>query len=139
MQVNVELVCNNLMDLSHASFLHAGIIAVAEHADAEIKATQSGRTVTCERWSRSAPVPKVFDMLFRRDGRNVDFWNTPPACFLLDVGCHAPGEHPAFGAGYKGIHMLAPETESSTIYHVDTCRRCSVSKRCWCASPSCSA
>lgn len=127
MRVNVELVSNNLMDLSHASFLHAGIIAVAEHADAEIRVTQSGRTVSCERWARDKPVPRVFDLLFRRDGRQVDFWNVmrwdPPSCFLLDVGCHAPGETPAHGAGYQGIHILTPETDSSTHYHVGIVRR----------------
>jgi phenylpropionate dioxygenase-like ring-hydroxylating dioxygenase large terminal subunit len=127
MKVNVELVANNLMDLSHASFLHAGLIAVPEHADAEIKTTQHGQTVTCERWSRNAPVPKVFDLLFRRDGKNVDFWNTmrwnPPACFLLDVGCHAPGASPAEGAGYRGIHILAPATDTTTHYHVGIVRK----------------
>lgn len=127
MKVHVELVSNNLMDLSHASFLHAGLIAVPEHADADIQVTQAGHTVTCERWSRNAPVPKVFDLLFRRDGRPVDFWNRmrwdPPACFLLDVGCHAPGESPERGAGYKGIHILAPATDSSTHYHVGMVRK----------------
>jgi vanillate O-demethylase monooxygenase subunit len=127
MNVHVELVSNNLMDLSHASFLHAGLIAVPQHADADIQVAQSGRTITCERWSRNAPVPMVFDMLFRRDGRNVDFWNKmrwdPPACFLLDVGCHAPGDRPEQGAGYKGIHILAPETDSSTHYHVGIVRK----------------
>jgi len=127
MKVHVELVSNNLMDLSHASFLHAGLIAVPEHADADIQVAQSGRTITCERWSRNAPVPMVFDMLFRRDGRNVDFWSKmrwdPPACFLLDVGCHAPGDRPEEGAGYKGIHILAPETDSSTHYHVGIVRK----------------
>lgn len=127
MKVHVELVSNNLMDLSHASFLHAGLIAVPEHADAAIEVTQAGHTITCERWSRDAPVPKVFDMLFRRDGCNVDFWNKmrwdPPACFLLDVGCHSPGDSPERGAGYKGIHILAPETDSSTHYHVGIVRK----------------
>lgn len=81
MKVHVELVSNNLMDLSHASFLHAGLIAVPEHADAEIKGTQMGHTVTCERWSRDAPVPKVFDMLFRprtqlpTSGKSEPDWN----------------------------------------------------------------
>jgi phenylpropionate dioxygenase-like ring-hydroxylating dioxygenase large terminal subunit len=127
MKVNVELVSNNLMDLSHASFLHAGIIAVPEHADAEIRVTQDGRTVTSERWARDKPVPRVFDLLFRRDGRNVDFWNVmrwdPPSSFFLDVGCHAPGDTPADGAGYRGIHILTPETETSTHYHVGIVRR----------------
>lgn len=127
MKVNVELVSNNLMDLSHASFLHAGLIAVPEHADAEIKVSQQGHTIRCERWARNAPVPLVFDMLFRRDKQNVDFWNEmrwdPPSCFLLDVGCHAPGESPAQGAGYKGIHLLAPESDTTTHYHVGIVRK----------------
>jgi vanillate O-demethylase monooxygenase subunit len=127
MRVNVELISNNVMDLSHASFLHAGLLATPEHANAEIVVKQEGRTVTCERWSRNVPVPKVFDLLFRRDGRNVDFWNVmrwdPPSCFLLDVGCHAPGASRDEGAGYFGIHLLTPETETTTHYHVGIVRK----------------
>lgn len=127
MKVNVELIANNVMDLSHASFLHAGLLATPEHANAEIKVTQEGRTVTCARWSRNVPVPQVFDLLFRRDNKNVDFWTSmrwdPPSCFRLDVGCHAPGETREQGAGYMGIHILTPETETTTHYHVGIVRK----------------
>lgn len=108
-------------------FLHAGLLATPEHASAEIVVKQNGTTVTCERWSRNVPVPKVFDLLFRRDGMNVDFWNImrwdPPSCFLLDVGCHAPGASREAGAGYFGIHILTPETETTTHYHVGIVRK----------------
>lgn len=127
MNVNVELISNNVMDLSHASFLHAGLLATPEHANAEIKVKQDGRTVSCERWSRDVPVPQVFDLMFRRDKKNVDFWNImrwdPPSCFLLDVGCHAPGDTQEDGAGYMGIHILAAETETTTHYHVGIVRK----------------
>ena len=39
------------------------------------------------------------------------------------VGCHAPGDSPAQGAGYKGIHILAPESRTATHYHVGIVRR----------------
>ena len=127
MDVNVELVANNLMDLSHASFLHDGLLATPEHADSEIKVIQEGNTVTCERWARNVPVPKVFDLIFRRDGKNVDFWTRmrwdPAGCFLLDVGCHAVGETREQGAGYIGIHILTPESDTRTHYHVGIVRK----------------
>jgi vanillate O-demethylase monooxygenase subunit len=122
MDVNVELVANNLMDLSHSSFLHEGLLGTQEHAQSEIEVSQEGNTVTCTRWARDVPVPKVSDLIFRRDGKNVDFWTImrwdPACCFLLDVGCHAPGETREQGAGYIGIHILTPETETTTHYHV---------------------
>jgi phenylpropionate dioxygenase-like ring-hydroxylating dioxygenase large terminal subunit len=127
MAVNVELIANNVMDLSHSSFLHAGLLATPEHANAAIEVAQEGRTVTCQRWSHDVPVPKVFDLLFRRDGCNVDFWTImrwdPPSCFQLDVGCHAPGGTREEGAGYIGIHILTPETDSTTHYHVGIVRK----------------
>src|SRR5690606_4516802 len=103
MDVNFDLIANNLMDLSHASFLHEGLLATAEHADAEIVVTQEGNTVVCKRWVRDVPIPKVLDLIFRRDGKNVDAWNEmrwdPAGCFLLDFGCHAVGESREQGAG----------------------------------------
>ncbi|MES2360649.1 MAG: aromatic ring-hydroxylating dioxygenase subunit alpha [Pseudomonadota bacterium] len=126
MNVNVESISNNLMDLSHGAFLHAGLLSVAEHADAEIKVTQEGRTVICERQTRDAPVPKMMDLLYRRDGKNVDFWNAmrwnPPSCFLIDVTVNAPGLSHAEGISFQGIHILSPETDSTTHYFVGAVR-----------------
>lgn len=127
MNVNVELLSNNLMDLSHGAFLHAGLIGMPEHADADIKVTQDGYTVRCDRFSRNVPNPMMFDLMFRRDQKNVDFWNSmrwdPPCCFLLDVGCHPPGGTRDEGTGFLGVHILCPETERSTHYFVGMVRK----------------
>jgi vanillate O-demethylase monooxygenase subunit len=127
MAVNVELIANNLMDLSHASFLHNGLLGTPEHGEADIKVAQEGHTVTCSRMSRNVPVPQVFDLLYRRDGAPVDFWNSmrwdPPYSFFLDVGCHAPGGSRADSGGLYGVHILSPESEAATHYFVGIARK----------------
>lgn len=127
MDVNVELLCLNLMDLSHASFLHAGLIAMPEHATADIRVNQQGRTIECERFAANVPVPMVFDLMYRRDGRAVDFWNTmrwdPPSHFFLDVGCCEPGGEREQGARLRGVHILTPESAQRTHYFVGGIRR----------------
>jgi phenylpropionate dioxygenase-like ring-hydroxylating dioxygenase large terminal subunit len=127
MDVNVELLCLNLMDLSHASFLHAGLIATPEHANADIRVTQQGLTVRCDRLASGVPVPQVFDLMYRRDGRPVDFWNSmrwdPPSHFFLDVGCCEPGGDRERGARLRAVHILTPESPQRTHYFVGGIRR----------------
>jgi hypothetical protein len=62
----------------------------------------------------------VYDLLFRQDGKPFDFWDTmrwdAPGCFLLDTGVHAPGATRAEGTGIYAVHLLTPQTSTSTNY-----------------------
>jgi vanillate O-demethylase monooxygenase subunit len=119
MAANYELITDNLMDLSHTSFLHEGLLGTpAMTALAQVE--QQGTTVTVSRYNRNVPVVKVYNLMFRQDGKPVDFWDTmrwdAPGCFLLDTGVHAPGESKDRGTGIYAVHLLTPETETSTNY-----------------------
>jgi vanillate O-demethylase monooxygenase subunit len=60
-------------------------------------------------------------MMFKNDGKNVDSWLLmhwrPVGCMILDTGVREPGATKESGTGYFGLHMLTPETETSTHYH----------------------
>jgi phenylpropionate dioxygenase-like ring-hydroxylating dioxygenase large terminal subunit len=118
---NYELVAENLLDLSHAPFLHEGLLGSPEMVAAAPVVREEGNTLHVDRWMPNVSVPGTFDMLFRRDGKDVDAWQNmswyPPACFVLDVGVHAPGESRERGAWFYGIHILTPETDRTTHYH----------------------
>jgi phenylpropionate dioxygenase-like ring-hydroxylating dioxygenase large terminal subunit len=127
-----RLMADNLMDLSHAAFLHEGILNKKEAAWAEIKVEQRGQTLWCSRWMPNIPIARLYDLLFRSDGKPVDHWThmrwDPPGCFLLDVGVHPPGASREQGFGLYAIHLLTPESERSTHYLFGVARKPDVSE-----------
>ena len=79
-----------------------------------------------DRYMPDVDVPAVFDMLYRKDGKRVDAWQNmrwmPPSCYLLDAGVKAPGGEREVMGWYYGIHLLTPETSSTTHYHFASAR-----------------
>jgi phenylpropionate dioxygenase-like ring-hydroxylating dioxygenase large terminal subunit len=120
MAANYELIVDNLMDLSHTAFLHDGLLGNAAMTRGPIDVRQAGNTVYVARYNRDVPAVKVYDLLFRQDGKPVDFWDTmrwdAPGCFLLDTGVHEPGATKADGTGIFAVHLLTPQTATSTNY-----------------------
>jgi vanillate O-demethylase monooxygenase subunit len=114
-----RLIVDNLLDLSHVPFLHAGVLTGT--VKDEIAVTQDGDDVTIARWSYDVPVSSLTNAMFRNDGKNVDSWLLmhwrPVGCMILDNGVCEPGATKASGTGYFGLHLLTPETETSTHYH----------------------
>jgi phenylpropionate dioxygenase-like ring-hydroxylating dioxygenase large terminal subunit len=127
MNAGYELMGENLLDLSHVAYLHEGLLGTAGMAAAMPKLREEGvRRLWVDRWMPNVDVPKVFDMLFRQDGKPVDAWQNmrfdAPSNFLVDAGVHAPGESRERGAGYFGIHILTPLTKGQTHYHFAAAR-----------------
>jgi len=117
---NYELVTDNLLDLSHTSYLHDGILGNLEMVDAEMSIKHEGDTIVVGRASKNSSMPGMFKSLLPGFER-VDKWNTirwtAPSNLLLRSGVVEPGGAPESGTGYYGIHLLTPETDSSTHYH----------------------
>jgi len=121
MNANYELVVNNLLDLSHVAFLHKGVLGNEDATAAEVKVLQKGDHVTASRWMKDVSVPGLLDMLFKRDGANIDMWADitwiPPSNLLNNTGATSVGASRDDGSGIIGLHLLTPETERSTLYH----------------------
>lgn len=127
MDVDYRLVIDNLLDLSHVSFLHEGILGNAQTVAAQIDVREQGESLTVSRYMPDVPPPGLFDMLFRRDGQAVDLWAamrwTAPCSLLNDAGVKAVGEAREQGTGIFGVHLLTPQTERSTLYHFAAVRQ----------------
>ena len=125
-KANYELLTDNLLDLSHASYLHDGILGNDEMVDAETTAIQDGNSLTVGRSSRAAPIPGMFAKLLPGNFARVDKWNTirwtAPSNLLLKTGVVPPDGEPETGTGYYGIHFLTPETDETTRYHFTAVR-----------------
>ena len=123
-KADYRLIVDNLLDLSHVPFLHAGVLTGTVNDDVNV--TQDGDTVTIARWSYDVPVPSLTNMMFRNDGKNVDSWLLmhwrPPSYMILDTGVREPGTPKESGTGYFGLHLLTPESEQSTHYHFGAVR-----------------
>lgn len=127
METNYRYIVDNLMDLSHASFLHDGVLGNVDTIRADIQVTQHGHTVTVQRDMNNVRPPLLRDLLFKRDGAPVSMWAkirwSPPAAVLNDVGTYAPGTDRQDFSGQLGCHILTPETATSTLYHTAAARQ----------------
>ncbi len=120
MAANYELITDNLLDLSHTSFLHDGILGNQDTVVADMVVSGEGDTVTVGRSSHNSAIPGLFRSLVPATMLRVDKWNsirwTPPGCMLIRTGVCRPGDQQEEGTGFYGVHLLTPETGRSTHY-----------------------
>jgi vanillate O-demethylase monooxygenase subunit len=119
-RANYELIIDNLLDLSHTSYLHDGILGNADTVESEITVEQDGDDVVVGRYARNATAPGLFAILMPSAPERVDKftrmrWMAPSNLRLL-TGICAPGTVPESGTGYHAIHMLTPESDKTTHY-----------------------
>jgi vanillate O-demethylase monooxygenase subunit len=123
---NYELVTDNLLDLSHTSYLHDGLLGNQDTVDSEITVEQDGDEVVVGRRSTNSAMPGLFAIQMPGEMPRVDKWNTirwtAPSVMLLKSGVCKPGTDPQAGTGYYGIHFLTPETARTTRYHFTAVR-----------------
>ena len=108
---------DNLMDLSHETFIHDTSIGSDEVADTPIKTEVEGHIVKCFRHMEDVPAPEFYRVSTGIKG-NIDRWQDieydVPALYTLNVRI-APtgaGDDKAFFS--KVIYALTPETKTST-------------------------
>ena len=104
-----ELIIENLLDLTHLSFVHQSTIGNYATAEKAEQAThRAERDVTVSRWMIDAPAPPTYVRAGGFKG-NVDRWQfiqfTPPCFVRLDVGALETGR----GAAQRKTHAFAAE------------------------------
>lgn len=121
MDANYILIIENLLDLSHASILHDGVLGNEETIFAEIDVSEDGDELMVARLNRDVPVPGMHDLMFRRNGGQVDMWTDitwrAPGCLRNDTGVTDVGGTREDGTGIFGHHFLTPIDETTTSYH----------------------
>ena len=127
MEAGYELITDNLLDLSHVSFLHEGILGNEDTIAADTIVDHEGDRIYARRLMENVRVPGLFDLLFKGDGGRVDLWNDirwdAPGCMMNDAGVTDPGGAHEDGTGIFGTHFLTPETERTTYYHFAAVRQ----------------
>ncbi|MES2990038.1 MAG: aromatic ring-hydroxylating dioxygenase subunit alpha [Pseudomonadota bacterium] len=128
-----RLVLDNLMDLTHETFVHGSSIGQQAVAEAPFVATHGDRTATVTRWMEDIDAPPFWAGQLRhglkREGR-VDRWQIirfeAPATIAIDVGVALTGTGaiPREGKqsdrsqGVNGyvLNTITPETETTCLY-----------------------
>lgn len=119
-----RLVIDNLMDLTHETYVHQGSIGQPEIAEAGIEAETRGDEVVVSRWMPRIDPPPFWRDALKQEGP-VDRWQVcrflPPSSVLIDVGV-APvaagctiDDHDRGVRGFV-IDAMTPESEETTHY-----------------------
>jgi phenylpropionate dioxygenase-like ring-hydroxylating dioxygenase large terminal subunit len=119
-RANYELIIDNLLDLSHTSYLHEGILGNQETVDSEIGVEQDGDDIVVSRHASNATAPGLFAILMPANPGRVDKFTRmrwmAPSNLRLVTGICMPNAAAESGTGYHAIHMLTPETDRTTHY-----------------------
>ena len=127
-QCDYRLVLDNLMDLTHETYVHASSIGQRDLAEAPFVATHGDRTATVTRWMEGIEAPPFWASQIRHargyEGA-VDRWQIirfeAPCTIAIDVGVAPAGGAAKAGnrsAGVNGyvLNTITPETDRTCLY-----------------------
>ena len=129
-KADYRLMIDNLMDLTHETYVHATSIGQPEIDETPCTTSVEGDQVILQRHMSGIQAPPFWQMAMRAHGLDplakVDRWQicrfTPPSHIMIDVGVALAG-HGGFDAppevkAYSVVvDFITPETETSHWYH----------------------
>jgi len=130
LKANYRLAVDNLMDLTHETFVHAGSIGNLAVADAPFSVSHSDYAVTVTRWMLDIDPPGFWAAQLGKPGK-VDRWQIihfeAPNTITIDVGVAPSGSGAPQGdrsAGVNGyvLNTITPSTERTSYYFWSVCR-----------------
>ena len=119
-----RLFIDNLMDLTHESFVHATSIGNSAVAETPMTTTHEGRTVTVRREMENVDAPPFWRAQLGKPGP-VDRWQIirfeAPCTIVLDVGVAPAGTGALRGDRSHGVNgrvlnTITPETSGTCMY-----------------------
>ena len=115
------LVADNLLDLSHAEFVHPDLATPGFNKRVQLTVEQEGDEVIANNWRPSEPITPGFRRQWGPDApelvdhRSVVRWN-PPATLWLDIGVTRVGAPESEAIKSIAAHLVTPETENTCHY-----------------------
>lgn len=122
-----QLLVDNILDLTHADFLHAGFLGSGAITRSRAQLTDMSERSAKIAWLSSGDLaPRAFDMHLREQGRPTDQWTevtwTAPSTMLLEAGATLQGEPRERGVDTLNLHLATPENDGRTHYWYWTTR-----------------
>ncbi|KQS61301.1 Rieske (2Fe-2S) protein [Rhizobium sp. Leaf371] len=134
-----RLVVDNLMDLTHETFVHGSSIGNRAVAEAPFTVTHSDTTATVTRWMEGIDAPPFWSDQLRRPGK-VDRWQIihfqAPSTVAIDVGVAVAGTGAPQGDRSQGVNgfvlnTMTPETDSTCHYFWAFARNWDIGNQAW--------
>lgn len=119
-----RLVVDNLMDLTHETFVHGSSIGNREVAEAPFEVTHGERFATVTRWMEDIDPPPFWARQLGKSGK-VDRWQIirfeAPCTVVIDVGVAPAGTGAPKGDRSQGVNgyvlnTITPETATTCHY-----------------------
>lgn len=119
-EADYRLVIDNLMDLTHAEYLHIETVGTPGAADVmETSIERDGNDITINYWVPDMPPAALFRNGWTKSDRVDQYshmtWRAVSNLYL-DLGIMAPGEERSAGWHVPSAHILTPEDENNTHY-----------------------
>lgn len=128
-KADYRLMIDNLMDLTHETYVHSNSIGQPEIDESPCKTSVEGDKVVTARYMENIKAPPFWKMAMRANGlpddADVDRWQicrfSPPSHVMIDVGVALAGrggfDAPDQDKVYSVVvDFITPETETSMLY-----------------------
>lgn len=127
-----QLLVDNILDLTHADYLHGGSLGSGAITRVMPKVTDLGDSSVAIAWHSVGDLaPPAFDMHLKRQGQPTDQWTevtwTAPATMRLHVGATLLGEPREAGFDSENLHLVTPESAGRCHYWFWTTRNVAIS------------
>lgn len=121
MPLAIDLIVDNLLDLSHAAYLHPETLGVAEGTADVCSVEKEGTRLYSNRLMPGAPPANVFQATGAAGPDDiVDYWANmrwdPPGVFSMDAGIVAAGGRKADAQILSSVQIVVPSTENTSYY-----------------------
>lgn len=130
-KADYRLLVDNLLDLTHVSYLHLTTLAGSDiEAVTPVTTTRQGERILVGRCLEDVLVPPIYSDASGITGQ-VDRWQwitwEAPANVFFDIGCAPTGTGAPQGDRSQGVsmwstHLITPETATTTHYHFNWAR-----------------
>ena len=130
LKADYRLLIDNLLDLSHLTFLHETTIGASAVANTPAQVSRDGDMVKMTRWMLNSAPPPLFTKVAGFTDP-IDRWQiidfVPPGYVRLDLGGAPAGSGAPDGDRTSGIerwnlNAITPETANTTHYFWHECR-----------------
>jgi vanillate O-demethylase monooxygenase subunit len=120
MEADYRLITDNLLDLSHESYVHQKTIGNESVADSPAHVSvEHERIVRADREMHNIVPPPYFARIMASEDR-IDRWQSaiymPPGIHMTEAGVHKVGTDRSKAYVGRVLHLLTPETKTSSHY-----------------------